>query len=135
MSTPALIQRHAHFSSSQMRFYGVIEAFRQGRLPDNTQIDETLKYVRDNSFLNINELSSGGQNLIQDVRDIIETARLIVAEKNADELFQNFIWHTSATDLENAKRDPNEVVPVSKDQAKTDGQEGLYLSVFISLLY
>ena len=31
---------------------------------------------------------------MQDTRDIIETARLIVMQKNKDELFQNFLWHT-----------------------------------------
>jgi hypothetical protein len=45
---------------------------------------------------------------------IQETARLIVAEKNADELFQNFVWHTSDVDWDKAKKDPNEVLPVDK---------------------
>lgn len=31
---------------------------------------------------------------MQDTRDIIETARLIVMDKNRDESFQNFLWHT-----------------------------------------
>ena len=69
-----------------MRFYGVIEAFRQGRMPDNKQIDQTLLYVRDNSPVPLNELSPQGRKLIEDSRDIIETARLMVKEKNADEL-------------------------------------------------
>ena len=58
-----------------MRFYGVIEAFRQGRLPDNHQIDETLKYVHDHSPVDQNALSPEGKKLIQDARDIIETVR------------------------------------------------------------
>jgi hypothetical protein len=56
-----------------MRFYGVIEAFRQGKLPDNHQIDETLKYVNTHSPVDTNALSPEGKNLIQDTRDIIET--------------------------------------------------------------
>jgi hypothetical protein len=57
-------------------------------MPSNVQIDETLKYVIDNSPVDKSKLSSEGQKLIQDIREIVETARLIVQEKNADELFQ-----------------------------------------------
>ncbi|TDL14084.1 hypothetical protein BD410DRAFT_687000, partial [Rickenella mellea] len=69
-------------------------AFRQGRMPDNQQIDQTLAYVRDHLPIHVNKLSPEGKKFIQDLRDIVETARLMVAEKNADELFRNFIWHT-----------------------------------------
>lgn len=56
-----------------MRLYGVIEAFRQGRLPDNKQIDETLNYVLDHSPIDERKLSRDGQKLVSDARDIIET--------------------------------------------------------------
>jgi hypothetical protein len=56
-----------------MRLYGVIEAFRQGKLPDNHQIDETLRYVHDHSPVDEHALSPEGKKLIQDTRDIIET--------------------------------------------------------------
>lgn len=59
----------------KLRLYGVIEAFRRGRMPDNRQIDETLAYVRENSFVDINKLSPDGRKLIQDIRDIVETVR------------------------------------------------------------
>lgn len=48
----------------------------------------------------------------------------MVAEKNADELLQNFVWHTSGADIAQAKQDPNEMVPVSKDKAQADAQTG-----------
>ncbi|KAG8770836.1 hypothetical protein FRC12_004021 [Ceratobasidium sp. 428] len=108
----------------KMRFYGVIEAFRQGRLPDNQQIDETLRYVGSHSPVDTNALSPEGKKLIQDTRDIIETARLIVANKNADELFQNFVFHTQGTDYSRAKQE-GDVMPVSKDAATRDGQEAV----------
>lgn len=109
----------------QMRLYGVIEAFRAGKMPDNAQIDETLQYVRDHSPVDVSKLSPEGQKLISDSRDIIETARLMVKEKNADELFQNFVWHTSGTDFDKAKVDTDAATPVTKDDAKKDGQQGL----------
>ncbi|KZT38525.1 hypothetical protein SISSUDRAFT_986068 [Sistotremastrum suecicum HHB10207 ss-3] len=109
----------------KMRFYGVIEAFRQGRMPDNKQIDQTLLYVRDNSPVPLNELSPQGRKLIEDSRDIIETARLMVKEKNADELFQNFVWHTSGTDFEKAKTNPADHLPVDQTQAQKDADKAV----------
>jgi hypothetical protein len=60
-------------------------------MPHNKQIDKTLLYVRDNSPVEIDKLSPEGHKLIQDAHDIVETARLMVQEKNADGLFQNFV--------------------------------------------
>lgn len=71
----------ANATRPQMRFYGVIQAFREGKLPDNTQIDETLNYVRDNSFVDVDKLSPEGQRLIQDVRDIVETVRAALSSR------------------------------------------------------
>ncbi|EJD07781.1 uncharacterized protein FOMMEDRAFT_16402 [Fomitiporia mediterranea MF3/22] len=119
----------------KLRFYGVIEAFREGRLPDNQQIDETLRYVKDNAPMDVGELSPEGQRLVQDVRDIVDTARAIVAEKNADELFQNFLWHTRAVDASRAKQDPNSLAPVDKNKATSDGQQAVtHLRTLLTLV-
>ncbi|KAF7967775.1 hypothetical protein HWV62_33189 [Athelia sp. TMB] len=102
----------------KIRLYGVIEAFRQG----NAQIDETLRYFATNSLVDVNALSLDSKKLIQDARDIIETARVMVQEKNADKLFQSFVWHTRAVDVDAAKKYSNDVLPVDKEKAKDDGQ-------------
>ncbi|KAH7912681.1 hypothetical protein BJ138DRAFT_1147826 [Hygrophoropsis aurantiaca] len=109
----------------KIRFYGVIEAFRQGRMPDNKQIDETLRYLEKTSPVNLDELSPDGRKLIQDSRDIIETARVMVREKNADELFQNFVWHTRDVNLSGAKKDPNEVVSVDRSKVDDDSRQAV----------
>lgn len=128
-------QKQAADVDRKLRFYGVIEAFKASRMPSNEQIDGTLKYVLNHSPVPENELSSEGKKLINDTRDIIETARLIVKEKNADELFQNFVWHTRDTSLDKAKKDPNEVIPVDKDKAKSDGQQAVaHLRTLLSLI-
>jgi hypothetical protein len=57
----------------KLRLYGVIQAFSNGRMPDNAQIDETLVFVRDHSPVNTNQLSAEGRKLIQDARNIVET--------------------------------------------------------------
>ncbi|KII83317.1 hypothetical protein PLICRDRAFT_180576 [Plicaturopsis crispa FD-325 SS-3] len=121
----------------KIRLYGVIEAFRQGRLPDNKQIDETLAYVLANSPVDADALSPGGRALIADARDIIETARLIVREKNADELFQNFVWHTRGVDIAGtgAKKDPADLKPVDGEKARDDGQIAVqHLRTILSLV-
>ena len=109
----------------QLRFYGVIEAFRQGRYPSNQQIDDSLKYVLDNSPVDQDQLSPEGRKLIQDCRDIIETARSIVWEKNQDELFQNFMWGTDSVGVNDVRKDPNQVLPVDKSKVQDDSRQGL----------
>ncbi|KAI6153000.1 hypothetical protein BKA82DRAFT_4085040 [Pisolithus tinctorius] len=91
----------------KLRFYGVIQAFRQGRMPDNRQIDETLKYVNEHSPVDVDQLSPDGKKLVQDSRDIIETARHY-------ELFQKFVWHTRDVSIEAAKTDPSEASQVNQ---------------------
>ncbi|KAF9235766.1 hypothetical protein BU15DRAFT_89476 [Melanogaster broomeanus] len=95
----------------KIRLYGVVQGLRQGQMPDNNQIDKTLSYLQKASPVDIDKLSPEGRKLIQDSRDIIETARLIVKEKNADELSQNFIWHTRDVSLEGAKKTDTREVP------------------------
>jgi len=56
-----------------MRLYGVIQAFRAGRMPDNAQIDQTLRYFIGHSPVDINQLSPEGKKLVDDVRAILET--------------------------------------------------------------
>jgi hypothetical protein len=64
--------------------------------------------------------------------DIIETLRMIVAEKNADELLQNGIWASYAGDGNRAKQ--SGVNPISKDDAKSDAnQAAAHLRVLITL--
>ncbi|KAL4257694.1 protein of unknown function DUF5923, partial [Pleurotus pulmonarius] len=50
----------------KIRLFGVISAFRAGRVPSNAQIDQTLKYVLDNSPVDLNALSHDGRKLISD---------------------------------------------------------------------
>lgn len=59
-----------------MRLYGVIQAFRAGRMPDNAQIDQTLQYFINSSPVDLNKLSPDGRKLIDDIRAILETVRV-----------------------------------------------------------
>lgn len=44
-------------------------------------------------------------------------------EKNADEIFQNFIWHTRGVDYTPAKADPSHA-GLNANKAKNDSLEG-----------
>jgi hypothetical protein len=92
-----------------------------------------LNFAKGHAPVDVNKLSPAGKKLIEDVRDVIETARVIVAEKNKDELVQGFVW-----DTRNTKWDQHRVgkddVPLSQDQASSDGQQGKHLLLFFSFL-
>ncbi|TFY64828.1 hypothetical protein EVJ58_g2365 [Rhodofomes roseus] len=120
----------------KLRFYGVIQALRESRMPSNTQIDAALTYALGHSPVDLNALSPDGQRLVQDTRDIIETARLMVLKKNADELFQNFVWHTRAVDTAPAKNIANsDNVPIDQQKVKQDGQQAVtHLRTLLSLV-
>ncbi|KAI5121398.1 hypothetical protein M0805_003170 [Coniferiporia weirii] len=106
----------------KLRLYGVIQAFRNGRMPGNTQIDEALSYVRDNSLIERKKLSPEGRKLTEDVRDIVETVRCFVNEKNADELVQSFLSRSSVSQY---KSGPGVDAPISEKEARQDAKEAL----------
>ena len=132
---PVNKQAQAADVDRKLRFYGVVHALSESKMPTNKQIDDTLDYVLSHSPVDVNALSPEGQKLIQDSRDIIETAKLMVKEKNADELFQNFMWHTRAVDTSPVQKDPTQAVPVDKEKLKNDGQQAVHhLRTLLSLI-
>ncbi|KAG1854482.1 hypothetical protein DFJ58DRAFT_727914 [Suillus subalutaceus] len=97
--------------------------------------DETLQHLLKTSPVDENKLSPDGRKLVQDSREIIETARLIVTEKNADELFQNFIWNTRDISLDSVKMDPDAVAPVDRAKIDEDRQIAVrHLRTILSLI-
>lgn len=66
-------------------------------------------------------LSSEGQHLVHDLKDVIEQAKILLLTKNSGNLLQDFIWQTQQISKPNA----NIAVPVDKDTAKQHGQEAL----------
>ncbi|KAI5479947.1 hypothetical protein MNV49_002237 [Pseudohyphozyma bogoriensis] len=90
---------------SKMKLYGVIQAFREGRYPSNEQCVRTLEYLRsdEGAPIEVSKLSKDGKMLVQDFRNVILTLERIVKDKNADELAQNFLYHTREIDYSKAK--------------------------------
>ncbi|EIN05339.1 hypothetical protein PUNSTDRAFT_106990 [Punctularia strigosozonata HHB-11173 SS5] len=117
----------------KLKLYGVVQALRDGRMPSNTQIDAALKHLLASEPVDVDALSVDGKKLIADARDIIETARLLVSDKNADELLQNFIWHTRDVDYDRVKKDPTENVDKDALQEKNK-QAPQHLRTLLSLV-
>ncbi|PPQ68177.1 hypothetical protein CVT24_005064 [Panaeolus cyanescens] len=120
----------------KIKLYGIVQAFREGRLPSNAQIDSALSYVLSHSPVDVSSLSPEGQKLIQDVKDIIGTTRTMILDKNADELFQSFIWHTRSVDTSSVK-DENlgELAPVDADKARGDKDQAVkHLRTLLNLV-
>ena len=68
------------------------------------------------------KLSTEGQKLVADLRDVIEQAKLLLLTKNEGNLLQDFIWQTQQISGADAST-PN--APVDKDTAKQHGNEAL----------
>ncbi|KAJ7495133.1 hypothetical protein FB451DRAFT_1477676 [Mycena latifolia] len=125
----------------KIRLYGAITAMRHSRMPSNVQIAETLQYVTTHSPVDESKLSPEGKRLIADVREIIGTAARIVESKNADEVFQRFVWATRSTDTDVAAVQDEKAPAAEKEankhaaQAKSDAQEaGKHLRTLLSLV-
>jgi len=117
---------------NKLRLYGISQGFANGKLPTNRQIDVAL-----NSFLNNKQLrnpngklSPEGKALVEDFRNVVEQAKLLLLTKNHDQALQEFIWHTEQLGAAGAQGQapgsagkPN--LPVSKDTANRDGQKAL----------
>lgn len=68
------------------------------------------------------KLSTEGQGLVQDLRHVIEQAKILMLTKNEGNLLQDFIWQTQAI----GKGDAHSVnAPVDKETAKQHGNEAV----------
>lgn len=68
------------------------------------------------------KLSSEGQHLIADLRDVIEKTKIMLLTKNDGNLLQDFIWQTQAIGG-NGVQKPG--MPVDKDTAKQHGNQAV----------
>ena len=110
--------------NQKLQLYGIYQAFANGKVPSNQQIDVAL-----NSFLQSRalaspskKLSSEGQGLVADVKEVIVQAKNLLLSKNEGELLQDFIWETQHLDGGNAKL-PG--APTDKSTAQQHGNEAL----------
>ncbi|PNS19406.1 hypothetical protein CAC42_2583 [Sphaceloma murrayae] len=110
--------------NAKLQLYGIYAAFANGKVPSNKQIDVALNTVLAKSALTTpsKKLSAEGQQLVGDLRNVIEQAKLLLLTKNQGNLLQDFIWQTQQISGGDAKA-PN--APIDKDTAKQHGNQAL----------
>ncbi|KXN84161.1 hypothetical protein AN958_00365 [Leucoagaricus sp. SymC.cos] len=92
----------------------------------NKRIDSYLHHVYDNRPIDIDSLSPQGQRLINDTHHIASIARLIVQEKNVDELLQLFIWHAGDIEKETLRTgDVSEHFPANGENDRADNEQAV----------
>ena len=118
----------------KLHFYGVVKALGELHIPMNEQINCFLQYCTQHSLIDPDKLSLDGRHLMWDICNILETACLIVQQKNTDKLFQNFIWHIHATDLDQRQtKNLNTLSSGLRDDGCPRKQE--MTAIYSSLLY
>jgi hypothetical protein len=110
--------------SRKLQLYGIYQAFANGKVPSNKQIDIALNSALAHRSLRSpsTQLSSEGQHLIADLRSAIEQAKILLLTKNQGNLLQDFIWHCEQITGGNAAK-PG--APIDKTQAQQHGNEAL----------
>jgi len=110
--------------NNKLQLFGIFQAFSNGKVPSNKQIDVALNSALASKPLSTpsKKLSSEGQKLVGDLKTVIEQAKVLLLTKNEGNLLQDFIWQAeqitgAGTQLPGA--------PVDKDTAKQHGNEAL----------
>ncbi|ORY17119.1 hypothetical protein BCR34DRAFT_583883 [Clohesyomyces aquaticus] len=110
--------------NNKLQLYGIYSAFANGKVPSNKQIDVALNSALASKPLSSpsKKLSSEGQVLVNDLKNVIEQAKLLLLTKNDGNLLQDFIWQTQQLSVANT---PVPGAPVDKNTAKQHGNEAL----------
>jgi hypothetical protein len=124
VNKPTDIKQKEADVNRKLQIYGIISAFKTGKVPSNDQIDVAL-----NSFLESKALSSPsqklspeGQTLVADAKEVIKQAKYLLLSKNDGNLLQDFIWQTQQFDPK-AVSTPG--APLNKEQAQQHGNQAL----------
>lgn len=110
--------------NGKLQLYGIYSAFANGKVPSNKQIDVAMNTALEwQQFRNPSKkLSVEGQQLVKDLRDVIEKSKILLLSKNEGNLLQDFIWQTQMIGQGGAKAPQ---APVDKETAKQHGQQVL----------
>jgi hypothetical protein len=112
--------------NNKLQLYGILQAFSEGKVPSNQQIDVALNSAVAHKSLNSpsKKLSSEGQSLVGDLKNVIEQAKVLLLTKNEGNLLQDFIWQAEQL----GKAGPNQSTPqapVDKETARQHGNEAM----------
>ncbi|KAK6512140.1 hypothetical protein TWF481_001031 [Arthrobotrys musiformis] len=109
----------------KLRLFGIYNAFTNGKVPSNQQIDVALNSILESKALSSpsDKLSDEGKSLVDDLKTVINEAKLLLLTKNHDQAIQEFIWHAQHASKTASGPSPN--APISKEQAQEDGNNAL----------
>lgn len=124
VNRPTNVKQKEADVNQKLQLYGIYSAFANGKIPSNKQIDVAMNSAIASKPLAqpSNKLSSEGQHLVADLRDVIEQAKLLLLTKNEGNLLQDFIWQTSQVGGGQAKL-PG--APIDKGTAQQHGNQAL----------
>jgi len=124
VNKPTNIKEKEKDVNRKLQIYGIISAFKNGKVPSNDQIDVALNSFLESKALSSpsKKLSSDGQVLVDDVKEVVKQAKNLLLSKNDGNLLQDFIWQTQQFDPK-AVATPG--APVSKEKAQQHGNQAL----------
>ncbi|KAA8910505.1 hypothetical protein FN846DRAFT_888338 [Sphaerosporella brunnea] len=126
VNVPANPKQRDRDVESKLRLYGIYNAFANGKLPSNNQIDVALtSFINHNKLRNPNdELSEEGRVILDDFRRVVEEAKRLILVKNHDQTLQEFIWNAQQLGQKGVSVGaPN--APVDPESANKDVDKGL----------
>ncbi|KAJ5380195.1 uncharacterized protein N7496_002623 [Penicillium cataractarum] len=124
VNVPTDVKQKEKDINQKLQLFGIYHAFKNSKLPSNKQCDIALNSALASKALSSpsNELSSEGKVLIEDLRNVIEQAKLLLLTKNEGELLQDFIWQAQNINAGDVKG-PD--MPVSKEVGQQDANKAL----------
>ncbi|KAG1401413.1 hypothetical protein G6F60_006399 [Rhizopus arrhizus] len=112
-------------TEEKYKLFSTWKAMSEGKMPHNAQLDDMLTKLINNQTIRSREhmVSDDGRRLLQDFRDLLQTLKRALHEKNQDELFQSMVYHSS-TQPSRAKLDTlSKTSDKDKDTLKSDGKK------------
>jgi len=108
----------------KLQIYGIIHAFKNGKVPSNDQIDVALNSFLESKALSnpSQKLSPDGKVLVASTREVVKQAKHLLLSKNHGNLLQDFIWQTQQFDPK-AVNVPG--APIDKETAQQHGNKAL----------
>ncbi|KAL2262679.1 hypothetical protein VTK26DRAFT_432 [Humicola hyalothermophila] len=124
VNKPINVEEKEKDVNRKLQIYGIISAFKAGKVPSNDQIDVALNSFLESKALSSpsGKLSSEGQRLVADVKEVVTQAKNLLLSKNDGNLLQDFIWQTEHFDPKSVSV-PG--APVGKDQAQQHRNQAL----------
>ncbi|KAK4691256.1 hypothetical protein P7C71_g5702, partial [Lecanoromycetidae sp. Uapishka_2] len=124
VNRPTNVKQKEADVNQKLQLYGIYSAFANGKVPSNKQIDVALNSAIASKPLASPspKLSEEGRHLVQDLRHVIEQAKILLLTKNEGNLLQDFIYQTGQVGGGQAKL-PG--APIDKGTAQQHGNQAL----------